>query len=100
MPYLLFPYLEIAMSIAEILTRVASGELSAEEGQTLLPKQAPKAPAKITFKVSAKGAVSAYGLGRWPTTLYKGQWEALLAETDKLVKFMADHAAELSVKDE
>ena len=35
-------------------------------------------PRKLTLKVSAKGAVSVYGMGKWPVTLYAGQWERLL----------------------
>ncbi len=35
---------------------------------------------KITCKVSAKGAISIYGLGRWPITLYKSQFDALFTD--------------------
>src|SRR5690349_3525400 len=31
--------------------------------------------AKISFKVSEKGPLSCYGMGRWPVTFYRGQWE-------------------------
>ena len=34
----------------------------------------------ITYKVSAKGAVSVYGLGRFPVTLYRSQWDQLAAK--------------------
>src|SRR5437868_11979320 len=33
---------------------------------------------RLTLKVSAQGAVSLYGMGRWPVTLYKQQWEKVL----------------------
>ena len=36
--------------------------------------------AKISFKVSEKGALSIYGLGRWPITLYKSQFDALFTD--------------------
>lgn len=52
----------------------------------------------ISFKVSKVGAVSVYGLQRWPVTLYRGQWERLLAKRDELVKFIADNAGALSDK--
>ena len=52
----------------------------------------------ITCKVSEKGALSVYGLGRWPVTLYRGQWEALFAAQPKLVAFIEANAAKLSVK--
>ncbi len=33
---------------------------------------------KLTMKVSEKGAVSMYGFGKWPVTLYRSQWERLI----------------------
>lgn len=62
-------------------------------------KQAKASKQQVSFKVSEKGAVSAYGLGRWPVTLYKGQWEALLAKAEMLKKFIAENEGKLSTKD-
>jgi len=42
----------------------------------------------LSLKVSAKGGVSVYGLGRFPVTLYKEQWHRLLALADELREFM------------
>lgn len=53
---------------------------------------------KITFKVSEKGCCSVYGLQRWPISLYKTQWEALLGKVDDLKAFLADNADKLAVK--
>lgn len=53
----------------------------------------------ITLKVSAKGAVSVYGMGKWPVTLYAGQWERLLAKSAEILDFCVDHADELHTKD-
>lgn len=53
----------------------------------------------ITFKVSVKGAVSAYGLGRFPVTLYKEQWTRILEKSDDLRAFMKANDRSLSVKD-
>lgn len=54
----------------------------------------------ITFKVSAeKGCLSVYGLGRFPVTLYGGQWERLVKAIPDLVEFIADHRDEMSWKD-
>lgn len=53
---------------------------------------------KITFKVSGKGAVSAYGMGKFPVTLYKGAWERLLGEADALKAFMTTNAKLLAIK--
>ena len=53
---------------------------------------------KVSFKVSEKGALSVYGLGRWPVTLYKSQWEALLARTDEIKAFIHDNHGRLAEK--
>ena len=47
----------------------------------------------ITFKVSEKGGVSVYGLGRFPVTLYQEQWEKLLSEADNIRAFIAENKA-------
>jgi cytosine/adenosine deaminase-related metal-dependent hydrolase len=52
----------------------------------------------LNLKVSAKGAVSLYGLGRFPVTLYKEQWEKVLDFADDIRKFMDTHASELKTK--
>lgn len=49
----------------------------------------------LSFKVSEKGAVSVYGMGRFPVTLYVEQWNTLLDSADALRAFMAEHGAEL-----
>ena len=52
----------------------------------------------VSLKVSEKGGVSVYGLGRFPVTLYKEQWEKLLAMADDLRAFIKEHDAELKAK--
>lgn len=54
---------------------------------------------KVTCKVSEKGAVSLYGLGRFPVTLYAGQWERLLGEADAIRAFMNANRELLATKD-
>jgi hypothetical protein len=51
------------------------------------------------FKVTEKGGISVYGLGRFPVTLYQGQWKKLLAAMPDLEKFIEEHRHELSTKD-
>jgi len=51
-----------------------------------------------SIRVSEKGAVSVYGLGRFPVTLYKEQWLKLLAMADDIRKFIAENEARLRVK--
>lgn len=65
-----------------------------------------KGERKLSLKVTAKkadgtgtdGAVSLYGLGRFPITLYGGQWERLLGEGEHIKAFLVANAALLSVK--
>lgn len=52
------------------------------------------------LKVSEKGAVSVYGLGRFPVTLYKEQWVRLLDMGDDIRSFIADNAEKLKSKAE
>jgi len=49
----------------------------------------------VSLKVSEKGGVSVYGLGRFPITLYQEQWTKLLDMTDQIREFIAEHKSEL-----
>jgi hypothetical protein len=51
-----------------------------------------------SLKVSEKGGVSVYGLGRFPVTLYKEQWAKLLAMADEILAFIKEHDADLKAK--
>jgi hypothetical protein len=53
----------------------------------------------LRMKVSEKGAVSIYGMGRFPVTLYKEQWLKLLAMSDEIRAFIATNEAQLKAKD-
>jgi len=52
----------------------------------------------LTFKVSEKGAVSVYGLGRFPVTLYQEQWDKLLGQVDALRDFIDENRERLKKK--
>jgi hypothetical protein len=52
----------------------------------------------ISFKVSPKGGLSVYGLGRFPVTLYKSQWTRLIAAVPAISSFIAANDAALSEK--
>ncbi len=54
---------------------------------------------KLSLKVSAKGAVSLYGMGRFPVTLYGEQWQRVLAASDEIKAFLTANASLLSTKD-
>ena len=53
----------------------------------------------VSFKVSEKGAVSVYGLGRFPVTLYKEQWARLLDLSDDLRAFIRENESRLKTKE-
>ena len=78
------------------MTAVNLNSMSKEELIALLTEaQKPKA---ITLKVSEKGALSVYGLGRFPVTLYRAQMERLLDQGDTIRAFIKANANLLSVK--
>ena len=52
----------------------------------------------VTMKVSEKGAVSIYGMGRFPVTLYKEQWLKLLAMSEDIKAFIAMNEEKLKTK--
>ena len=53
----------------------------------------------VSLKVSQKGAVSLYGMGRFPVTLYKEQWLKILEMSDVIRAFIADNASSLKEKE-
>jgi hypothetical protein len=57
------------------------------------------ATAGVSMKVSEKGAVSIYGMGRFPVTLYKEQWLKLLAMSDQIRAFIAANEGQLKSKE-
>jgi hypothetical protein len=52
----------------------------------------------VSLKVSEKGGVSVYGLGRFPVTLYKEQWAKLLAMADEIRAFIKENDTRLKTK--
>ena len=52
----------------------------------------------VSLKVSEKGGVSVYGLGRFPVTLYKEQWTKLLDMADEIRSFIRENDARLKSK--
>lgn len=67
------------------------------ENEALKAKQAARN--KLTLKLSEKGGVSLYGLGRFPVTLYGSQWERLLGFVDEIRAFLQENADKLATKD-
>jgi hypothetical protein len=54
---------------------------------------------KLAMKVSEKGALSVYGMGRFPVTLYKEQWLRLLTMADEIKAFIEANDASLKTKE-
>jgi hypothetical protein len=55
---------------------------------------------QLRLKVSEKGALSVYGLGRFPVTLYKEQWMRLLERADEIQSFLKENDHLLKAKQE
>jgi hypothetical protein len=54
---------------------------------------------KLAMKVSEKGALSVYGMGRFPVTLYKEQWLRLLSMAEEIKAFIEANQESLKTKD-
>ncbi len=72
----------------ELLKRIAELEQQAQA----------KKPVGLEFRVSEKGGISVYGLGRFPVTLYYEQWTRLLARADELRTFIEENKGKLKLK--
>jgi hypothetical protein len=84
-------------SVVEILPDVATGKIKPAEAQAEIAKATATAKG-LSVCVSAKGALSVYGMGQWPLTLYVEQWERLSAVMDEILLFGMENAALLSRK--
>ncbi len=69
--------------------------LRAENERLKKEKQSGRA---TSLKVSEKGGVSVYGLGRFPVTLYKEQWMKLLGMADEIRAFIVENESKLKTK--
>lgn len=76
-------------SYAELLAQVEKLKAQAASRQT----------SRMLVKMSEKGGVSVYGLGRFPVTLYQSQWDALIAFIPEVKAFIEEHRSELAVKE-
>jgi hypothetical protein len=80
----------------ELMTMPSEEEMKAEIERLRAENESLKKPARgvLSLKVSEKGALSVYGMGRFPVTLYREQWERLLAMSDQIKEFIQqnDHA--------
>lgn len=75
-------------------------DLKAELERLRAENEALKKPrGQTSLRVSEKGALSVYGLGRFPVTLYREQWEKLLAMADDIRQFIKDNDSSLKKKE-
>jgi hypothetical protein len=77
-------------------------EMQAELERLRAENEALKRPTtrgQLSLKVSEKGALSVYGLGRFPVTLYREQWEKLLGMADEIRNFIQAHDSDLKKKE-
>jgi hypothetical protein len=69
-----------------------------QENEALKAQNRAK-PGQLTMKVSEKGGVSVYGLGRFPVTLYQEQWVKLLEQADQIRAFIKANEGQLKKKE-
>lgn len=67
------------------------------ENEVLKTKKGAKGT--LSMKVSEKGALSVYGMGRFPVTLYKEQWIKLLGIAEDIKKFIEENDDKLKIKE-
>ena len=76
-------------------------EMQAEIERLRAENEALKRPSRgqMSLRVSEKGALSVYGLGRFPVTLYREQWDKLLGLGDQIRQFIQENDSLLKKKD-
>ena len=76
-------------------------EMQAEIERLRAENERLKKPARgqLSLKVSEKGALSVYGMGRFPVTLYREQWEKLLGMADEIRQFIDENDHQLKKKE-
>lgn len=76
-------------------------DLKAEIDRLRAENEKLKKPSRgvMSMKVSEKGGLSVYGLGRFPVTLYREQWEKLLGMSDQIREFIQENDATLKKKE-
>ena len=82
-------------SITNLVALQAEIERLKKENEALAAKRS----GALSVKASAKGAVSVYGLGRFPVTLYAEQWDRLFANIEKVKGFIEENRPSLATKD-
>lgn len=82
------------------MTEPTYEELKAKLSQLEKQVETKKRAGVMDFKVSEKGGVSVYGLGRFPVTLYYEQWTRLLGAAEELKAFLEENKSRLKLKEQ
>jgi hypothetical protein len=88
----------VQQAVAQATTSMTA-EVAKLKAENAKLATAPKPEVPLTIRVSAKGAVSIYGCGRFPVTLYKSQWLRIFAIQDKVKSFMLANDKDLKSKE-
>ncbi len=80
------------------MTEPTYDELKARLAELEKQVESKKRSGAIEFRVSEKGGVSVYGLGRFPVTLYYEQWKRLLERAEELQSFLEHNKDRLKLK--
>lgn len=68
------------------------------ENRALKEQIEQRKPGELRLKISEKGGLSVYGLGRFPVTLYKEQWTRLLDHAEEIQRFLRENDQNLKAK--
>jgi hypothetical protein len=87
--------------VLSVILMASEDELKAEIERLRAENETLRRPARgqISLRVSEKGALSVYGLGRFPVTLYREQWEKLLDMADEIRSFIRENDQTLKKKE-
>jgi hypothetical protein len=80
------------------MTEPSYDELKARLAELEKQVETKKRSGAMEFRVSEKGGVSVYGLGRFPVTLYYEQWKRLLDASEELKAFIEENKGKLKLK--
>jgi ribosome-interacting GTPase 1 len=83
----------------EFMTEPSYEELKAKLQELEKQVETKKRSGAMEFRVSEKGGVSVYGLGRFPVTLYYEQWTRLLGAAAELKAFIEENKGKLKLKE-
>ncbi len=81
-----------------MVTAEQFANMTEAEKLALLQRLSQQRQTKLGMKVTEKGGVAVYGLGRFPVTLYRSQWERILESAEAIKGFIEAHADELASK--